>query len=1280
MPELTRRFLWTVVPSGRVNGNNASFSVLLTPKLLAPRDTTVKAFAMQSWPKRLDAMRFFGVRNGTRFDITRVTKIVDDDNTSVQLTITQRMAIWQAIFPGVLEVRAPSQPGYDGRDPRQFPAHEVGAEVKSAYTRTATALTNLSTEQSIFGDDRWAPLYDIAKDWQAAATSVGAVLAGLSPASPPLQLAYEFYHRSAETFSPLDEADLAPPKPDFHDKVVRLADHPILLRALGLLIDFEVPVAKLTGTPPGGARDLGLQLEWSDPLPAEGWSTAAQQDVLPRTSYSIAGTRFVPLSPSGSQPAPQGLLPLAGVGEAGVDDDARFEVMPFDVDGAALRMFSVAASEQGNIAQSAVATAGLPTLRSMGLALVDRTRAQRHVVQMQRARSLTADADLADAALTADDLTAGYRVDIYDERTGQWHPLCRRRVNYTVGGVTIGPAPGLVDEGLVHADSATTGSGNTDTLYIHQVLFRWDGWSLVLPRPDRPAEPLTSPRPEFTVALDQIPGVLPRLRFGRKYRLRARLVSLGGAGLRSGDLGATEQQSALVKHRRFEPVLAPELAPTRRYVDHERHDRMVIRSDRGVTVAAYSDRTGYPPIDLRYLFAPKSSLELAMQHEVKPPTSSTPFGHFDSAIGKNASPAEVAKQFEIAKRADNDLTSIPGVELVDGGGDAGKYFVVPADHNRVTLPWLPDVAADIVGMRVAPGGRPITEKGVPGATQGFLAPSDGTEKFIVDWRGSWPNLVPIALRVQDADSTVDTGCIASAAENPANRAQLTFTVALAPAEQVTVDLYSVSKNIHIANFGVAVWAGASEYNADDRVVAAIRRGRNPLVTPLRSVTMVHAVQRPLKDPSGALTATRVMGQTSVVLNAHPPDPARDPFLNVHMPSTGRIDVSATWTDLEDVPPNRPIRKPVAANVGSYDVAHKPSKIAPPNGAFPVIRQEFGDTRRRKVTYTVDATSRFRDYFGKILAGTPNACTVRGVLDECDILSGTRPPAPKIRNIVPAFGWRKSSGGGTFRSSRLGGKLRVMLERPWFVTGAEEELAVLAWPQGAGQPTTAQQRHLSLAGRDPIWTNGSSTPATFPSVLSPAQFAQGTPSMTTRLTELGGNVTAMISRLSWPTSFDSDADCWFADVDLGPLVAATYFPFVRLALCRFQAGTAECSQRLSSPILTEPLQLFPHRDLTVKRTATNVAVVVSDPDNLQPERTSIRAELQTFTGDPRAAADALIGDSGWRTVQNTDGTVGDSLNLPLQGVGGQALRVVATETETYQNSGSRIVYADTIALQ
>ena len=70
---------------------------------------------------------------------------------------------------------------------------------------------------------------------------------------------------------------------------------------------------------------------------------------------------------------------------------------------------------------------------------------------------------------------------------------------------------------------------------------------------------------------------------------------------------------------------------------------------------------------------------------------------------------------------------------------------------------------------------------------------------------------------------------------------------------------------------------------------------------------------------------------------------------------------------------------------------------------------------------------------------------------------------------------------------------------------------------------------------------------------------------------------MVNPLDPEANYDEDTDCWFADIDLSPLAAASYRPFVRLALARYQANTADPDQRLSPPLAIEPIQLLPPRD-------------------------------------------------------------------------------------------------------
>ncbi|MFG1953481.1 hypothetical protein [Micromonospora sp. NPDC048830] len=1239
-PNLRRQFVWTVIPSGRVEPDGqqrALFSLLLTPKLIGPPGTrlTLGQFGMQSWPQRLAAVRFTAYRTDRQLTATPVPLVTEDDR-KVQFTTDQQTAAWRQMFPATMPVRPHALTTYQGRRYHDFPARDAGAEIKSAFRATARTLAYLSGDDHEQSERRQTALRDITQSWQAAALG-GPDADAATRAAAPLQRAYEFYRRDGVT--PF-EAEATAQELDFHDQVARLADHPILLRALGLLMDFAVPVPELTGA---GANEIRVEPRWpsADPNPADGWAQALQEDVRPRTAYTLTGSRFVP-APSGGQRSP-GMLPLAGTKLLGEAPNLRFEIVPFDVDGAALRMVAAARSDGGAPPSTAAPTAGLPALRSMGFALVDGNRKGDHEARLRRAGERDTPSKLEGSPLTADNLVAGYRVDVLDG--GQWRSLCQRRVGYTVGSVQIGSGTGLLDEGYVRPESAATGAGAADALYIHETVARWTGWSLVVPRPERVDDQTggATPPVPFTARVDLERGSLPRLRFGRTYRLRVRLVDLAGGGLRRQQVGADEEVTEPFVHRRFEPLLPPELAPTAPYVDGAGQDQMVIRSDRGVTADAYAARHGYRAVDLRYLYAPKSSLELALQH----PTA------LDTALGPGAADDVVRRQFDLARRADGDLGDLGAVLTQGGGTEAGCYFVVP--EAPAALPWLPDFVVASVAMRVR--SRP-TDPGTGGAggTAGF-------DRFHFSWKGDWPDRRPIALKVVAAAA----GCTARHSMVGNDR---TFTVELGPAEQVTVDIVSCPAVDYVYSWlGVAYWAGASPHDTGHPVNASIYYGRNPLVTPPRTVTMVHAVQRPLRDPSGQLTAERSMGDTHAVLNTSK--------LAIDVRSTGRIDLRAEWTDIDDRPPAAPRRTAVAVGVGSYDIAHKPPLVAPPNGAFPRIRQEFADTRRRKVRYTVAAISRFRDYFQRVTDRDTGACTVHGTLDATDVPSTARPPAPKVRGVIPTFRWSRSDGGTVIRSSRRGGGLRVLLERPWFATGVEEALAVVVWPQPASPPAVRELAYLSLAGRDPLRTTAA--PA---AILDPGHFT-ATVKESVHLPELGKTVTAVVTALDFDRNYDKDADCWFADLDLAPLAEAAYFPFVQLALCRYQAETADRGQRLSPPIRTEPLQLFPHRDLTVTRGAGRVTVVLTSPSPGGAAPTTVRAELQAFAGDPRGASDGLIGASGWTTLTAAAGKLGDSLALDVPQAQRRPLRIAVTETESYAGgdagTASRIVHADTVAL-
>jgi hypothetical protein len=1237
---LTRQLVWTTIPAGRVQTiagrQMAIFSVLLTPRLVGPTDAslTVSSFGMQSWPERLAALRFETFRGPRLVTTLRVDHALADGR-ELSFSVAEQQSAWQRLFPVGRIVRPYRPRSYSSRAIVEFPASEAAAQIQRAYGGSARLLSEAdgAPDRSVRLE---SGLRRIRDEWQAALWPDSGATA-VEPS--PLRRAFEFYRRRPDDFTALS-AVAEEPEQDFHDVVARLSDHPVLLRAVGLLIDFAVPSAELMG---GGLTEIRTAPVWPapDPNPPAGWANAFQDDVSPRTSYVLTQSRFVPAGAGTTAIASPGLLPLAGTGLADQRGSSRFEIAPFDVDGAALRMVSVADAERAQTPESSLASEpGLPTLRSMGFALVEKTRLSEHTGRLSRAEQRATVNGLVGTPLNADNLVAGYRIDVLDETTGEWKSLCQRRVHYSIGTIAIGFASGpfadgLLDEGYLRPDSVTTGAGANDALYMHQTVGRWDGWSVVVPRPERTLDPVTPlVAPLFNLRVDVPRGSLPRLRFGRDYRLRVRLADMAGGGLRLEQPGADEQQTEPFTHRRFEPVPPPEIAPTREYVDGEGPQQMIVRSDRSVSAEQYAAEHGYRAFDTRHLFPPKSSLELALQHA----------GTFDAALGPAVSPSAIAHAFDIAKRADRDWTDVSGVASIAGVG-ASAYVVLP--EGPVTLPWLADPASERLSLIVR--SRPIDpETGKEGTTQGFLNKSYA-------WRGQWPNLVPMTLRVVAGQR----GCVARTTIEQDRR---TITIELGPAEQATIDIVSCPTSNDVPRLGIAHWAGATTDPSHD-VNLSVYRGRNPMVTPPRPMTVIHAVQRPLIDPGGRLEAKRDVRDTHAILDAHD--------LEIHIPSTGRMDISGSWTELNDVPSARPTYSTRNAHVGSYDIEHLP------HYQLPEIRQEFGDTRRRRVTYKVTAVSRFRNCFETILAKDPQACTVKGVLEVCDVPSSARPPAPALRYLMPAFRWTRdgdvSSG---FRSRRHGGGLRVFLERPWFVSGEQERLAVIAWPD-ATVPTALALRHLSVAGQDPTWNTASPQ-----GVLTPAHFGAASIAQA-YLRECNRFVSAAL----YPVSFDEEVDCWSADIDLAPLIQSSYFPFVRLSLARYQAHTVLEQDRLSTPVVSEPIQLFPHRDLTITQAAGRATVTVTGAAPGGARSTTIEAELQVFDGPAAAAADALIGPSGWRTIARTTGVLEQDLVLEIPQSGVPLMRRLAlTESEPYPAAGSsavgapsRLVYADIVPI-
>ena len=269
-----------------------------------------------------------------------------------------------------------------------------------------------------------------------------------------------------------------------------------------------------------------------------------------------------------------------------------------------------------------------------------------------------------DAPLFAEDLVRGYRLDVWDSFNNTWRSLHLRQGRYAFGDVVFTTdEEGFTQLAVMQpAPDPAHASPNND-LYLHEAVARWGGWSLSVPPPgkaisrsgdpkkavppddpndrdpdDRQNEPVTPfhMKATFNVA----PRSLPSLRFGRRYRLRVRVVDLAGNSLAPDDPLAAEgaRQFAIPRdeagfaYLRYEPVPAPQIVRRDDLAitsPGSALDRMVIRTfnsdpslDAQVPDLSGSDRHIVPPERaMKWLSVTACwTISAAVLRETQPPT------------------------------------------------------------------------------------------------------------------------------------------------------------------------------------------------------------------------------------------------------------------------------------------------------------------------------------------------------------------------------------------------------------------------------------------------------------------------------------------------------------------------------------------------------------------------------------------------------------------------------------------------------------------------------------
>lgn len=1162
--------LWTVLPRGVLANGDLSLSIHASPRLLpdgasAPlsafHDLQDPASASTNWASHQFSFGLV-VDDGAPTPLPRrrprpyVTVRADPEALDPVL--------WGKLFADV-SVRGHKPRDLRGRRIRSFPVGHVRDFVRERTIAAALAspdeLPQLPGRKGPYGGldftqpERRAKLGELL---DARLTEHGYIPAGDPDPTLDFFQALVFHGFKGRDY----DAPIHPPKIDFHSALALLADYPALLRRLGLVFDLVVKA------PAHGFTRMRV-------VPSFGPSSSpagVYEAVTPWTAITYAAGATFEATPAVPSERRGGFLDLRR---------PAVQIDQVDVDGAALKSIQFAetsASLETKGSFGAPSHGGLPALRSGGIAvsLVDRAGHLKRTIDANGALE-DAFASGGSIVLQAEALTRGLRFDVLDTASGRWHSLHRRapRLTITTGDSTTPISPPLAEEeGVLTASvTAPTDPAKGDDLYLHETLCRWNGWSLSVERPGKrvdrrghgiadsanPAVNALGLAAAYTVA----PGSLPRLRFGARYRLRARLVDIAGNSLPWESEDGTAA-SAEVPYLRFDPVAAPTLSREAEPRPGESIERLVIRS---FNAAPELDAIASAESTARGVFPPRTSVLGAEQH-----------GLLDGPGGVMGDPATYAK---LAAR---DPVQPPEVT-------ATPTSAVPRPLDAIH--YLPDPLAVGVHLRDLPGAGGPLDLDCAAAT--------------------WPDVQPLRIVLAEGSGAPQW-----------DEAARTLTIALAKGETRTIRLSSrLPGDEALTTLGV--WRWIAEHCPPGWAAEARRRalaGELWQLTPSRTLTLVHAVQQPLRQPAfAALRARRAAGETHANLLAE---------LLVDAKSTGKVDVLARWQDRVD-----DLSDPGGAAWEAREGQVAAPIIDDPRLDTPAyeLRHELGDTRYRRVAYHLVATSRYREHFLPDDGGPlPDLTRVDAEPTVLDVLSSARPAAPLVEYAVPTFGWERSSAADGLASRRRGQGVRVYLSRPWFSSGDGELLGVLvahgprvtydkidpderSWLAGEVVPELpeALRRCATGWGSDPIWAGATTWPTPslhhFPGKVAQRQDLEleelPSPSKSPWSLAVAGHEVA----------FDASRGLWFCDLELD--TGDAYFPFVRLALCRFQPRSVD-GVEVSRVVLADFIQLAPERLAWIGSDPNDRAIVrlsLSGPANrgsaASPIATVVSARVEVF---------------------------------------------------------------------
>ena len=1146
---------WTLLPNGIDRSTGRARLSLMAHPALDTGSGTLAGTPLENWP---------ALANGIGDLVVQVRE--NGQVVAAERLGTANAGAWVAMFPPTTKVgEGPGDDGPFSDLAGQFDYAAAHFDVQQAY---AEALETSPTELLRADHPVSRRLVDVARAASSDEDDVRRRSGALADAARFLlpQRSPRVRARTVTGAVPVGPAPLSAvptvEQADIHAVLSLLGDHPHLLRHLGLVLDLTVPVAEALR----GERTIrvatatgGAPLQGAFAVVNRMWSrTRLDRDtgVFTMVTRPGPGTEVV-----------DGMLDMAPT-------STKYLVGTIDVASAAQAFAAVGARAAGTGSSQAT---GLPPRRDIGFTIVQTGRLDgvvRHTLEAKARLSDVATKLDGQPVLFADDVTAGYRIDVSKDR-GPFRSLMRRVVAYHIGpGISRNPLVAH-DEGVVAPVVPVQQeiAPGEFRLSVGEDVASWAGWGLAAPMPGRAVlaetrdgqtvtdvESKPAPGYALTTVVRPEPNSLERLRYGSVYTFRSRTVTLAGDSL-SVEEADREPTVGRVSKTTLYPRTAPVLPP----VVVARHPLAAGETLLRVVVTSDGDGTLLSKVSERHLAPPPGSVELAERH-----------GLLDAAFGPDATAVDRAAMLAVAKREAGSFTDLtvpgpngtpvpaagisvagpdgPGVPLPVPPGQAlpaGQYVVHDTDALRV--PYLADFGA--AGAALVP------------------IPSEPGASSVAPYGGRWPDVLPARLRL----AATTTESIGVTVGTVGGRSVL--DVAVPPAVEVDFDLSSPIRGEVLEVMG----------DLKPTTKALAKEGQVVLLSPRRRVTFLHATRRPI----GTITRTGAFTEVT-----HPTRVVYGMKVLCHGPSTARVDLVATWTEIVD-PGFGPVTEVERrAVLGSQDV---------PKGMLTTpmdFRQDFdfGDTRRRDLQLELVGTTRHRDCFPELADGDP--LTQRRVpIPSLSRLNTARPCAPDVAMVVPIYRWtRTHPSPGVRVSTRERAGVRIWLRRPWMTTGPGEQLGVIAWgPNQAELGTEFDDKLMSRWGVDLLEESSGRIGAP----LLDADFGGGGSVLPVSVPGVSAQAFPRNRLVPYEVRFDAERGEWFADVDVklpDPLPA-----FLRLALVRFQPQST-AGNGMSKVVATDWVPLQAPRSVTLKSLSTSTVDVEVTVTGRHTEDRSFVAEV------------------------------------------------------------------------